>query len=66
VELGRAWSRRSLLAAAACAPALAARAQAPQYRFAQYHNQTATTPLHKNLVLMWDAVRRETGGRVAV
>jgi tripartite ATP-independent transporter DctP family solute receptor len=58
------WSRRSVLAAAVCAPALAARAQAPQYRFAQYHNQAASGPLHKNLLQMWQAVARETGGRV--
>jgi tripartite ATP-independent transporter DctP family solute receptor len=63
--LTKPWTRRALLAAAAAAPMIAARAQAPAYRFAQYHNQTAQTPLHKNLLLMWGAIARETGGRVA-
>ena len=54
-----------LAAAAATAAPLGVRAQVPQYRFAQYHNQAVSTPLHKNLVLLWDAVRRDTGGHVA-
>jgi len=40
-------------------PALAA-----DYKFVQYHNQTAGGTLHKNLVAMWDAVRAESNGRV--
>jgi tripartite ATP-independent transporter DctP family solute receptor len=32
----------------------------------QYHNQPAESPLHKNLVAMWAAVKAETGGRVQV
>jgi tripartite ATP-independent transporter DctP family solute receptor len=34
------------------------------YNFAQYHNQTADSPLHLRLMEMWSAIRKETGGRV--
>src|SRR5258708_11895436 len=60
------FDRRSLLVGASALgstiivkPALAA-----DYKFVQYHNQTAGGTLHKNLVAMWDAVRTETNGRV--
>jgi tripartite ATP-independent transporter DctP family solute receptor len=60
------WTRRSVLAGAAAAgsaivvrPALAA-----EYKFSQYHNQAASGTLHKNLLMMWEAVRAETNGRV--
>src|SRR5262249_33495077 len=39
-------------------------ARAADYKFIQYHNQSATSTLHKNLVAMWDAIRAETSGRV--
>jgi tripartite ATP-independent transporter DctP family solute receptor len=58
------WTRRTVLAAAAAAPAIVAtRARAAEFSFAQYHNQAADTPLHRNLVSMWDAIARESGGR---
>jgi tripartite ATP-independent transporter DctP family solute receptor len=60
------WTRRSVLTGAAAMgstlivkPTLAA-----EYRFAQYHNQAASGPLHKNLTAMWQAIRTETNGRV--
>ena len=65
-------SRRSFLALAGAASAsvlapavvrLRAR-QAPQFRFAQYHNQTAESSLHRRLAEMWAGIRQETGGRV--
>ena len=60
------WTRRSLLSGATVAvSAMMMRpSRAAQYTFAQYHNQAATGPLHKNLVEMWEAVRAETDGRV--
>src|ERR1700682_5109017 len=60
------FNRRSLLVGASALgstiivkPALAA-----DYKFVQYHNQTAGGTLHRNLIAMWDAVRSETNGRV--
>ena len=38
--------------------------RAADFPFIQYHNQTADSSLHKRLVDMWAAVRKETGGRV--
>src|SRR5215510_14206057 len=40
--------------------------KAAEFSFRQYHNQTATSPLHTRLVEMWAAVRTETGGRIDV
>ena len=59
-------SRRSFLTATAVGSfTILARAQRPaEYRFSQYHNQTAESPHHKRLLEMWAAVREETGGRV--
>jgi tripartite ATP-independent transporter DctP family solute receptor len=37
---------------------------AAEYQFRQFHNQTDSSTLHLRLVEMWDAVRRETNGRV--
>src|SRR5438093_529004 len=34
------------------------------YTFTQFHNQTATSSLHRRLVEMWAAIRTETRGRV--
>jgi TRAP-type transport system periplasmic protein len=60
------WTRRSVLSGAAAAgSALIVRPlQATEYSFAQYHNQAASGPLHKNLIALWEAVRAETNGRV--
>jgi tripartite ATP-independent transporter DctP family solute receptor len=62
----RGLTRRSLIAGAAVAGStlLVKRAQAADYKFAQYHNQTVNGTLHKNLTAMWEAVREETNGRV--
>jgi len=59
-------SRRTFLTAAAMGSVtIFARTQrAPQFRFSQYHNQTAASPLHRRLVEMWAAIREESGGRV--
>ncbi len=59
------WTRRSFLTAAAAAPLLVSSARAADFTFAQYHNQADSTPLHRNLTSMWDAIARETGGRVS-
>jgi tripartite ATP-independent transporter DctP family solute receptor len=34
------------------------------FTFTQFHNQTTASSLHQRLVEMWDAIRKETGGRV--
>jgi tripartite ATP-independent transporter DctP family solute receptor len=60
------WTRRSVLAASATLPLLARHARAAEFTFAQYHNQTEDTPLHRNLVALWDAVARDTNGRVVM
>ena len=39
--------------------------RAAEFSFTQYHNQTAASALHLRLVQMWDAIEKETGGRVA-
>lgn len=59
-------SRRAFLASAAVGSVAAfVRAQRPaDFRFTQYHNQTAESPLHQRLVEMWAAIGKETGGRV--
>ncbi len=59
-------SRRSLVAGvtAVGSAIIAKRTRAAEFTFAQYHNQPAAGTLHKNLVAMWEAVRRETAGRV--
>ena len=59
-------SRRSFLTATAVGSfTILTRAQRPaEFRFSQYHNQTAESSLHKRLLEMWAAVREETGGRV--
>src|SRR6202034_1684043 len=60
------WTRRAVLAGTAAAgpSIMIARARAADFKFIQYHNQTADGTLHKNLVAMWDAIRRDTNGRV--
>ena len=64
--MSKGWTRRSVLAgAAAIGPAIIVRpTRAADYKFAQYHNQAASTPLHKNLTAMWQVIAAETGGRV--
>jgi TRAP-type transport system periplasmic protein len=59
-------TRRALLAgAAAAATTIIVRpVRAADYTFIQYHNQSEASTLHKNLVAMWDAIRRETNGGV--
>jgi len=60
------WTRRAVLGATAAAGTtiLVRRTRAADFKFVQYHNQTDTGPLHKNLVAMWEAIRLETNGRV--
>src|ERR1700760_1507781 len=64
--MGKGWTRRSVLAAAAAmGPAIIVRPTgAPPHTFAQYHNQAASGTLHKNLTAMWQAIAAETNGRV--
>jgi tripartite ATP-independent transporter DctP family solute receptor len=59
-------TRRTFVSAAALAPlAVFARSlRAAEYTFTQFHNQTATSSLHRRLVEMWAAIRTESGGRV--
>lgn len=65
-------SRRSFLTSAAigsvsvfaAASANAGQQRRADFRFAQYHNQTAASPLHQRLVEMWAAIREESGDRV--
>ena len=60
------WTRRSLLAGATAAGSaiIVKPSQAADFKFVQYHNQSAGGTLHKNLTAMWEAVRAETNGRV--
>src|ERR1700759_4592279 len=64
--MGKGWTRRSVLAAAAALhPPIPRRpTRAADYTFAQYHNQAASGTLHKNLNAMWQAIAAETNGRV--
>ena len=39
-------------------------AQNSTFAFTQYHNQTAASSLHMRLGQMWDAIAKESGGRV--
>jgi tripartite ATP-independent transporter DctP family solute receptor len=59
------WTRRALLAGAAAAGTtiIVKAVRAADYKFIQYHNQSETSTLHKNLLAMWEAIRRETNGR---
>src|SRR5688572_18325001 len=60
-------SRRSFLSTVAAAPLVLthARAQTPQFRLIQYHNQNADSSLHRRITEMWAAIQKETGGRVS-
>jgi len=59
-------TRRSFVAGTTLGPiAVFARSlQAADYTFVQYHNQPATSSLHRRLVEMWTAIRADTRGRV--
>lgn len=60
-------TRRSFVAAAAGSLtvfARSARAQNPAFSLTQYHNQTPASSLHMRLVQMWEAIAKESGGRV--
>src|SRR5690242_12518859 len=60
------WTRRGLLTGAAVAGTtlIVKKARSAEFKFVQYHNQAEISTLHKNLVAMWDAIRRESNGRV--
>lgn len=62
----RLMTRRAFVggAAAGTLTVWARRARAAEFTFAQYHNQTASSPLHQRLTEMWAAVAKETAGRV--
>src|SRR5262245_47189699 len=60
-------TRRSFLAGAATLGPVSLAAQSPRvadFTFSQYHNQTAASSLHQRLVELWEAVYKETNGRV--
>ena len=48
----------------ASASTLVTRLRAADFAFVQYHNQTADSSLHKRLLNMWAAVKKESNGRV--
>ena len=58
------WSRRRFVAGLGSLVVFARSARAAEFTFSQYHNQVAESPLHRQLIAMWDDIRRETGGRV--
>src|ERR1051325_8272917 len=39
-------------------------ARAADFTFSPYHNQVAESPLHRQLVAMWEDARRKTADRV--
>ncbi len=61
-----ALTRRSFLGAGALGSAaiFVRSLKAADYTFVQFHNQAATSSLHRRLVEMWTAIRTETNGRV--
>jgi tripartite ATP-independent transporter DctP family solute receptor len=59
-------TRRSFVTAAIGTLTVFSRSiRAAEFSFTQYHNQTAASALHMRLVQMWDAIAKESGGRVA-
>jgi tripartite ATP-independent transporter DctP family solute receptor len=60
-------TRRSFMAGATLGSVsmLVSPLRAADYTFTQFHNQPATSPLHRRLVEMWAAIERQTRGRVA-
>ena len=61
-------SRRAILAGAAATVVAGrtCRSGAAALEIRQFHNQPADTPIHRRLVELWDAVERETEGRLKV
>lgn len=57
-------SRRRFVGGLGSLLVFARSARAADFTFTQYHNQVAESPLHRQLVAMWDDIRRDTGGRV--
>jgi tripartite ATP-independent transporter DctP family solute receptor len=58
-------TRRSFVAAAVGSLTVLSRSlRAAEFSFTQYHNQTPASSLHKRLMEMWDAIAKESGGRV--
>jgi len=57
-------TRRAFVGTAAATIVFVRSARAADFSFTQYHNQVEESPLHRQLVAMWDDIRRETGGRV--
>src|SRR5678816_3707778 len=57
-------SRRDFVAGVGGVLVFPQTAPAAEFTFSQYHNQVAESPLHTQLVAMWDDIGRETGGRV--
>src|SRR4051812_40074878 len=57
-------TRRRFVTGVASAAIVTRPARAADFSFTQYHNQVAASPLHTQLVAMWDAVHAETRGRV--
>src|SRR5262249_20630477 len=62
-------TRRSFVAAVSGSLTMFSRSLRAQERdvefaFRQYHNQTTASSLHMRLVQMWDAVYKESGGRL--
>lgn len=57
-------SRRRFVAGLGSLVVFARSARAAEFTFSQYHNQVAESPLHRQLVQMWDDIGRQTGGRV--
>src|SRR5258705_5867733 len=58
------WSRRAFIAGAGSLVVFARSARATDFSFSQYHNQVAESPLHRQLVAMWNDIRTQTAGRV--
>lgn len=60
-------TRRTVLSGAAAIGTVAIHrrdARAAEFKLRQFHNQAASSPVHRRLVEMWAAVGRETNGRV--
>src|SRR5262245_15079698 len=60
-------TRRSFVATAVGSLTVFARSMTAQdsaFAFAQYHNQTPASSLHKRLVEMWSTIERESQGRI--
>src|SRR5712671_4988703 len=57
-------SRRAVLTVGLPMALIVRPAMAADYRFRQFHNQAASSPLHRRLVEMWLTIGAETNGRV--